>query len=402
MEFISYEQALKVIGENTCEPTSKLLPLEESFKKILNEDLRADRDFPPFDRVTMDGIAIKFNAFKSGQRIYDITKIAAAGAPQAVLDDGASCVEVMTGAMLPINTDTVIRYEDLDIEDEIAKINVEEVIPDQNVHFRGLDQKEGDVIVGKGKRISSAEINIGASIGKTHLEVIEPPDAVIISTGDELVDISKTPKPYQIRRSNSHGIQAILENWGVKAELLHLPDEEKTIRNLLTDVLARYKMVVLTGGVSKGKFDYLPKVMDELGVERLFYKIRQRPGKPFWFGKSQQGCIVFALPGNPVSSFVCAQVYIRHWLAESLGFHQKRFTARLSEDVTFEPELTYFLECSSHLNDNGMLIATPEYGNGSGDFSNLVNADGFIQLPPNKSLFKKNDLFAYYPYRDDF
>jgi len=313
MEFISYEEALKIIGENTFDSESEIVALEESNNRILDEDLKADRDFPPFDRVTMDGIAISFQNFESGTRRFKIEKIAAAGSPQTTLENDGYCIEVMTGAMLPMKTDTVIRYEDLNITEGVAQVVIEEIKNQQNVHFQSIDRKIGDIIVKKGGRIASPEINVAASIGKSTLKVRRQPKAVIISTGDELVKVSEIPKPFQIRRSNSHGIASTLEKWGIESELLHLSDNEDEIERVLKKVLQEYKMVILTGGVSKGKFDYLPKIFDRLGVKKLFHKIRQRPGKPFWFGKSPEGSVVFALPGNPVSSFMCTQIYIRLW-----------------------------------------------------------------------------------------
>jgi len=158
-------------------------------------------------------------------------------------------------------------------------------------------------------------------------------------------------------------------------------------------------MVILTGGVSKGKFDYLPKIFDQLGVKKLFHKIRQRPGKPFWFGKSPEGSVVFALPGNPVSSFMCTQIYIRYWLIKSLQLEENPIYARLSGDVTFNKELTLFVECNSHINADGILEAQPVFGNGSGDFANLVDGDGFLKLPADRNEFAKGEVFPFFPYR---
>ncbi len=402
MEFISTQEALDIIGQHKIEPQSGRLSLQEAYGKVLNEDIRADRDFPPFDRVTMDGIAIQYSAFESGQRTFSIEKTIAAGMPKSALEDAGKCVQIMTGAIMPEGADTVIRYEDISIDNEIAKINEEAINEKQNVHFKGIDRKTGEVILPKGIVLGAPEMNIAAAVGKDELEVLVSPKAMIITTGDELVAIHEKPEAHQIRRSGNYGVRALVENWGVETEMLHLPDDKKLMLDALSAVLKNYEMVVLTGGVSKGKFDYLPEVMKELGVQKLFHKVKQRPGKPFWFGKAQNETMVFALPGNPVSSFMCAAVYIRHWLAESLGVEKRIAYVQLQEDMSFPKPLTYFLECKTAYNSDGQFLATPSRGNGSGDFANMVDADGFIILPAETNTFKKGDVFPFISYRNHF
>ncbi|HAP60727.1 MAG TPA: molybdopterin molybdenumtransferase MoeA [Cytophagales bacterium] len=400
MQFIPYADALKIIGDHPFQPTVKHLPIDQCMHLVLAEDLIADRDFPPFDRVTMDGIALRYAAFEAGQRTFKIEAVAPAGTPRTTLAADEGCIEIMTGAMLPEGADTVIRYEDLEIKDGHATVTIDALNHRQNVHFQGMDRKSGSVIVPKGKRLSTTELNIAASVGKAELQVLVPPKAVIVSTGDELVPITETPEAHQIRRSNIYGIQAALAQWGIESTLLHLPDDKDVMRKQLTEVLQDHKLLVLTGGVSKGKFDFLPEILDELGVEKLFHKIQQQPGKPFWFGTRGNDATVFALPGNPVSSFMCTQVYMRHWVATSLGIPVRRVIAQLGTPVTFKPSLTYFLECSVSFSETGQLVATPVVGNGSGDFANLVDADGFIILPPDRTEFAAGEPHPFLFYRE--
>ena len=142
--------------------------------------------------------------------------------------------------------------------------------------------------------------------------------------------------------------------------------------------------------------------MDELGVQKHFHKVKQRPGKPFWFGSATNGTTVFALPGNPVSSFVCANAYIKHWLQVSLGHEQRLPYVKLMGDVTFMPDLTYFLECSISVSEEGLIQAQTFKGNGSGDFANMTQADGFVVLPQEKSEFKAGEVYPFIPYRRTF
>lgn len=400
MDLLPYEEALQIITDHPFIPEQTTVSLQQAYHHLLDEPLAADRDFPPFDRVTMDGIAISYASFQKGQRSFPIESTIAAGTPRYTLQHQENCVEIMTGAMMPENADTVIRYEDLSIESGVATISVDEIQARQNIHFQGIDRKKGDVIVPKGQRIGSPEINIAATLGKSRLNVLVPPRALLVSTGDELVEIDQQPEAYQIRKSNVFGIQAILASWGVSSTLLHLPDDEHTILEKLKPALNDHQMLVLTGGVSKGKFDYLPGVLDQIGVKKLFHRVQQRPGKPFWFGVTPEGATVFALPGNPVSSFMCTQVYIRHWLCTSLGIPQRTQFAKLANPVNFKPDLTYFLECHTWFDAAGTLWADPVFGNGSGDFANLVDGDGFIVIPTGKNQFEKGEVFPFISYRD--
>ena len=397
--FIPYEQALTILETHTSEFPVISKDIKDCIGTYLAEDLCADRDFPPFDRVTMDGIAIAYDSFAQGQREFPIAATAAAGSPQKTLHDTTNCIEVMTGAIMPKGVDTVIRYEDLTIADGIALIQLEQLNAQQNVHFKGMDIEKGAVIVNKGRFLSPAEINIAAAIGKAQLKVNQLPKMVIFSTGDELVDVDEKPMQHQIRRSNVYGIQATLKEWGVAADLQHLTDDKSSMLKEISVALESYDLFVFTGGVSKGKFDYLPEVLEELQITKHFHKIQQRPGKPFWFGTNTEGKKIFALPGNPVSSFVCVYMYLRHWLQKSLGNTPKLHYVKLKHDISFGPDLVYFLEAKLECLPDGTLVAEGIKGNGSGDFANLVKTDGFLILPQKKQRFIANDVYPFVPYR---
>ena len=398
--FITYENALACLDENIQTFNEIYLPIDQCTGQFLAEDLIADRNFPPYNRVTMDGISIAHDEFLKGRREFMIESTSPAGSPEATLNNVENCVEVMTGTMLPKNTDTVIRYEDVTITNGTARLlEGLQIKKQQNVHFKGMDIAKGSVIVQKGRQISSAEINIAAAVGKAELKVKRLPKVVIISTGDELVDVHESPLPHQIRRSNVYGIRNTLREWGIKADLNHLPDEKLKMTEIIADLLKNYDVLIFTGGVSKGKFDHLPDVLNALKVKRHFHKIQQRPGKPFWFGTSENDKRVFALPGNPVSSFVCLYAYVRHWLLKSLGLLPAQMHVRLLNDVEFKPDLVYFPEAALSNLSTGTLGATAILGNGSGDFANLVKTDGFLILPQEKSIFNKGEVYPFIPYR---
>jgi molybdopterin molybdotransferase len=240
--------------------------------------------------------------------------------------------------------------------------------------------------------ISPALIGIAASIGKEMLCVKKLPRAVIISTGDELVEINEKPAPYQIRRSNSYTIKAVLQQYALRTDTIHLPDDAKITRQQISRCLEDYDIVLLSGGVSMGKFDYVPQALQELSVQKYFHKVQQRPGKPFWFGVHSGGALVFAFPGNPVSAFMCLHRYFVPWLQSSLNIPPSSTYAVLDQDVNFDSHLQYFMQVKIR-NENGQLFATPVDGKGSGDFANLLEADAFMELPSEKSTFMKGEAY---------
>ena len=387
---ISVKEALKIVKENAFVPHISEVPLLESLGLILAENIAADRDFPPFDRVAMDGIAINQQS-----ETFKIEAIQYAGEAQKSLQNPENCMEVMTGAVLPLGCNIVIRYEDVNMQEvegvKIAKITIplSEITQGQNIHRQGADRKSGDLLLQKGLKISPPEIAVMASVGKARVKVENPPKVAVISTGDELVEISTNPLPYQIRMSNSYMLSSALERVGVKANLFHMMDDKDLLSNELKEILSNHDVILLSGGVSAGKKDFVPEILKDLGVKKLFHKVAQKPGKPFWFGKTDEGKTVFALPGNPVSTFLC---FCKYFLASG----NERVV--LDKDVFFKPDLTYFVPVKTYF-QAGKLIAQPFEGSGSADFANLTDCDGFVELPAENQVFKKGEIFEFVRFR---
>ncbi len=396
-ENISVKEAMEIVLEHTEEFGSETVQLSESLGRVLHENIFADRDFPPFNRVSMDGIAINFETFEIGKKEFFIEEIQAAGSAQKKLTKKENCLEVMTGAVLPENTDTVIPYELVDIKDRIAKLKTIDVKRNQNVHFQGKDKKKRDLLISSNTIISPAEINVLASVGKSFIKVSKNPKIAIISTGDELVEVDQEPLAYQIRRSNVHALSAQLRSWGIAAESFHINDDKKLLKASIGKIIQQFDVCIFSGAVSKGKYDFLPEVLEELGVEKKFHRVNQRPGKPFWFGKKESKTF-FAFPGNPVSTFMCCVKYFRPWLFGSLGTHLTEQTAILEENFSFTPNLVYFLQVTAK-SKNGKIFAKPIAGQGSGDLSNLTACNAFLELPMGRDDFKKGEVFPIYYYR---
>jgi len=422
---ISVENALQTILDSAQDFGVEEIPFIQSVGRVLKEGITADRDFPPFNRVSMDGISIDYSQFKKGQRSFFIEEIQAAGSEQISLQNSENCIEVMTGAVLPSNTNTLIRYEDITIEKGVARIILNAINDGQNIHERGKDGKAGDLLIQQNTIISAAEIGVLATVGKTTVKVAKIPKVMIVSTGDELVGVAETPLAHQIRRSNVFALVSLLEKLNIPSETAHITDDKPVLKERIKVYLEDFDVLLFSGAVSKGKYDFLPEVLDELGVEKLFHTVAQRPGKPFWFGraapfgfeqydvgkkgslsaadkhtenKSKKKTIVFAFPGNPISTFVNCLAYFYPWYYKSVGVEQQEESAILAEDVTFKPSLTYFLQVKLSYR-YGHLIATPISGNGSGDLASLVNTDAFIQLPNDQTEFKKGEVFSIIRYR---
>ena len=394
---ISVQEALQTVLNNFQDFGVEEVPFLNAVGRILKEDIVADRDFPPFNRVAMDGVAINHEYFQEGVRDFKVEGIQAAGEKQKTMSTASNCIEVMTGAVLPNNTDTVIRYEDVAIKNGIASIQLDTLGKGKNIHTKGKDRSQGTILITKNARITAAEIGVIATVGKSTVKVAKAPKIMIVSTGDELVEVNEIPEAHQIRRSNAFTLVALLETLKIDAETAHITDDKEQLKEKIANYLEEYDALLFSGAVSKGKFDYLPEVLEELGVEKLFHRVAQRPGKPFWYGQ-RDGKSVFAFPGNPISTYVNCLAYFYPWFAKSTGYKLKEETVILGEGVTFKPELTYFLQVRIDIK-YGHLVAFPIRGNGSGDLASLVQADGFIQLPKEQVEFKKGETYPFIRYR---
>lgn len=381
---ISFEEAFSLVQHNTQDFGVVALPLDKANGRILAETIYTDRDFPAFNRATKDGIALNYQAIVKGISKFKIESIAAAGSPQKELKVPSNCIEVMTGAMVPKKTDTVVMYEHLDIANGYASLK-KDVVIGQNIHVQGSDEPEATKVLEPGTRIEAAEIGVLASVGKAMVLVKKNPKVSIVSTGDELVDITETPKPYQIRKSNAYTLSSALLNLGIASNLVHIADDKNKTENVLQRLVEENDIILLSGGVSKGKYDYLPETFDKLGVTKVFHRVKQRPGKPFWFGKHEaMKTMIFAFPGNPASTFANFHVYLIPWINKCFGIETKEISAILEEPFDNQTDLTRFIRAKASLID-GALKVYLIHGNGSGDLTSLTKSNGFIRLKPHST-----------------
>jgi molybdopterin molybdotransferase len=383
--------ATEAIARSMPNLDAEAVPLDQAVGRVLRQTVRSERDQPPFDRVTMDGIAVSFDSFDGGNRSFAIEGTQHAGDPVQTLTGADGCIEIMTGGVLPRGTDCVIPVERVTVIDGVAAVESGyETSRNQFVHPQGSDHLRDCDILQPGAPISPMDIAIIASCGLDRVLVSRQPIVRVVSTGNELVPPGLAIEPHQIRLSNGPALVAMLAQHGfVDSEHAHLIDEPGVLEVRIAGLLRECNVLILSGGVSMGKADFVPQVLEKLGVKMVFHKISQRPGKPMWFGIGPDKQAVFALPGNPVSTLVCCRHYVLPALWLASGRQQTpQETATLAEDVLFDPDLTGFLPVRISVDDSGMIVAKPAPTNTSGDFAALSGTDGYVELEKERNEFK--------------
>ena len=385
---ISPSEAIRVILHQAKFYPVETIPLAKAVGRVLRENIISDRDQPPFNKSLVDGVGISYDTWQKGQRTFNVEAVIPAGVAPKPIKNSSGCVRIMTGAVIPKGCDCVIPIEQIHLEGDTAQSKDWTMIKKhQSIRLQGADGKKGEVLLKAGCRLWAPHIGIAASVGKVKIKVSALPKIAVISTGDELVDIHKPIKQFQTRLSNSYALQALLNQAILgDVEIFHLRDNPELMLKSIKDILAKVDVLILSGGVSMGEFDYVPKVLTQLGIKQSFHQVSQKPGKPFWFGVSKSNKPVFALPGNPVSTQICAYRYIIPFLKKSCGLDVKQEFIPVLDRVNIQSDLTHFLPVAQ-----GRLITI----NGSGDFASLADADGFIEYESHKS----QNLWPYFSWR---
>ena len=400
MDAISPQDADQIIEEHLRPLPAERVPFNQAYGRVLREPVLADRDFPPFDRVMMDGIAIDYSAVEA--RRFPSEGVQRAGIPAMELQNQAGCFEVMTGAVLPVGCDTVIPVEEISEEGDSFILN-KGYQPEkgQFIHEQGSDNLEGDLLLPPGQLLSAKEVAVLATCGYAEVDVSPVPKITIVSTGDELVEVHETPSPYQIRKSNAYALEAACQDLPtpVEVELDHLPDDREVITERVKQLLGDTDVLLFSGGISKGKYDFLQDVLSETGVEKHFQWVKQRPGKPLWFGTSSDGVTVFALPGNPNSTLTCFVRYVASSISILAGIGKiVPDTATLKARHIFNPPLAQFLPVLASHSESGALEVEPLPTQNSGDLARLALSGGFIELPADQKEFPVGFAAPFYPW----
>ncbi len=387
---ISVQEAVHQLEALLPSPVSELVALDECHGRVLFRAIVADRDAPPYHRVAMDGYAVDSS---EGLRSWQCGGLQLAGHPPLSRTAAGTAIEVATGAVLPAGCDAVIPYEK-STPGDIVELLADQPMPrpGQHIHAQGDAYRSGQTLLNPGTLLRSPHLHVLATEGVTQVPVQRRARWALVATGDELVEVGAQPLPWQIRRSNAAAIAGEARSWGYQpVQQLVLRDDPVEMEARLSPLLAELDVLVLTGGVSAGRLDVVPDVLQRLGVTTLFHRIAQRPGKPLWCGRGHEGQLVFGLPGNPVSSLFSFRRYVLPWLQAFEGKDSVVRRVALPVALKRETHQTLFLPWNEK---SGVLAWT-----NSGDFSALTESDGFLQLD---SEADGSNTAPYFPWGGGF
>lgn len=380
---LSVREALARVLDGAPRLPAESAPLRQARGRVLAEDLVAGRDLPPCDNSAMDGFAVRA-ADVPGELPVDGT-IAAGDAPDRALAPGHA-LRIMTGAPLPAGADAVVIREEADDRGDRVAIEVG-ATPGENLRRRGEDVARGQTALRAGAVLGPGEIGLCAALGFATVPVARRPRVAILSTGDELVDVSVEPAPGQIVSSNDYALAAQVEEAGGEPVSLGIVGDD---RAALEAALARglgEDVLLTSGGVSVGDFDFVKDAFAAAGVALDFWKVAMKPGKPLAFGRAQSGALVFGLPGNPVSSMVSFELFVRPALRAMLGAARTlrpRAEVVLAADYAKPPGRAHFVRATLERR-GGELLATPHTRQGSGMLSSMVGIDCLIEIAAESS-----------------
>jgi molybdopterin molybdotransferase len=332
-------------------------------------------------------------------RRFTIESMQAAGAPAIALSRAENAIEVMTGAMLPTGTDCIIPMEEYELLGDVVSLKTDvRGEPYRNVQRRGEDSHPGVPMLSAGTLLGAPEIAVVASAGLADVQVGGQPRFMVVSTGDELIEPGRPIEEHQVRRSNAYAVVAALRRRGFEhVDNDHILDNEGMLQDRLGRHLSERDVLILSGGVSKGKFDLVPKALKSLGVEEVFHQVAQRPGMPMWFGIGPGGQAVFGLPGNPVATLVCLIRYVVPAMNAAMGARRSApERIALATPVKLNKTMAYFLPVRVQYDDLGHAVAAPRPPNGPGDFLALTAADGFVELPPRAEPYPQGFVASLY------
>lgn len=395
---LEIDAALKLVLAEAQPCSSTTVALADALGLVLAESVVSDIDSPPHDKSIVDGYAIRAaDSAISGAVLHILEEITAGQMPTRALSPGASS-RIMTGAPLPEGADAVVMVEQTElVSDDRVRILQAKVKSGQNIMRRASSLASGQTVLQPGAVLRAIELGLLAEVGRSQVHVQPRPRVGVVATGNELVPCQQTPGPSQIRNSNSYMLSGLVSQAGGEPENLGIgrddPEELRTLcrAGLECDVL------LISGGVSAGVLDLVPAVLESLGVRQVFHKINLKPGKPLWFGVKQHderpSTLVFGLPGNPVSSLVCFELFVRPALARLAGRKGdglRRVAARLNCDFLHRGDRVTMFPAAVQQDDRGWLASPLNY-RGSGDLRALSEAQGLIYFPATERRYATGD-----------
>jgi molybdopterin molybdotransferase len=390
---ISVTEARKILSESNERAKAKVVPLEESLDRCLSKDIFSPIDVPSFDNSAMDGYAMEFDGSTKEWRLGEVIQ---AGDTSVQKVETGTAARIFTGAKMPSGANTVIPQELIERDDTAGKIfcNHNKIEKGSNVRLKGSQCKEGELILTKGTMVTPGVIGLLASVGIAELEIYAPPTAGYIITGDELKEVGNDLQEGEIYDSNGPMLTALLEKAGIKEiKSYRASDNKEELQQIINEALENLDVVILSGGISVGDYDFVKECLENAGVRELFYKIKQRPGKPMFAGK-KDGKFVFALPGNPASVLNCFNMYVKpclRFLQGEENVWKPNAVLPLPVEQRKKPGLTFFLKARC---EDGKLTILG--GQQSFNLQAFSTANCLVELEEEKDVIKEGTLVNVY------
>ena len=389
MAIITFEEAYEIVMNSAFTTGSEIIPFTDSLNRVIAADIFSDMDMPPFNKATVDGFACKRANLESDLEM--IETIPAGTAPGKVVMEN-QCSKIMTGAPVPDGADMVFMVEDSLILPS-GKVRYSGAFTKDNISFRGEDIRNSDIVLKKGKLINPQDIALMALAGNTSVIVSKLPLIAVISSGDELVEPSENPSPAQIRNTNAYQLMAQIKRAGAHGIYYGIArDDEEATSRIIEEAILKSDIVLITGGVSMGDFDFIPSVLKNAGVNILFSRVNIQPGKPTTFGLHPKA-LLFGLPGNPVSSFIQFELMVRPLLYKMMGYDWEPFTFDLPMEVEYSRRSSDRRAIIPVIITREGRVSPVEY-HGSAHISALSLASGVISLPVGKEKFSKGEIVS--------
>ena len=393
---ITVKEADRIIRSRITVMNSEKVMLENCSGRILAQEIVASFPQPRFDNTAMDGFAVRavdtVGASADSPVTFSMKGVIPAGEPTDIVIGKDECCQIMTGAPIPEGADSVVMVEDSGGFGNDRSVDIiKEVKDGENIRYCGEEIAEGEILINPGNHLDAGEIGVAATFGYGNIEVYRQPKISLFATGDELIEPGNELKPGQIYNSNFHVFAELSDRVGAQVIMRTvLKDNTDSLKEILSEALITSNVIVSSGGVSMGKHDYVREVFLELGVEEHFWKVAQKPGRPLFFGESK-GTLIFGLPGNPVSSFICFMEYVWPTCERMMGLTPgKKVTARLLEPFPRESEKRRYLLGKLEM-DGLEIVAKPSGKHGSHMFTSAVGSNAILEAPKGEKVLNTGE-----------
>lgn len=403
---IGVDEALRLVLASAPPLTPRRTPLDAAAGLVLAEDVASDIDSPPHDKSVVDGYAVQAASAREGAELRVLEEVVAGTVPKREVTPGEA-TRIMTGAPIPPGADAVVMVERTELIAGVAEPRVRLLAQaklGQNIMRRATSMQRGQNVLRAGRLLGGIEIGLLAEVGQATVSAAPQPSVAVLATGNELVDAGATPGPGQIRNSNGPMLTALVREAGGSATPLGVARDDAAELRACIERGLQHDVLLLSGGVSEGVLDMVPRVLAEADVEPVFHKVRLKPGKPLWFGTrrtDQRTTLVFGLPGNPVSSLVCFRLFVLPAIQAlaarpATGLNRRR--AALTADHFQRGDRPTYWPAAWATGSNTSAV-TPLAWQGSGDLRALADADGLAFFPAGERMYAAGENVDVYYWR---